>query len=608
MPRESMNIVDENIRKIQELFPSVVKEAKDEQGKNRYSIDSELLAQELSNDLIGEGKERFQMSWPGKRKAIITANSPTDKTLRPLLEKSVNFDTTENIYIEGDNLDALKILRESYLGKVKMIYIDPPYNTGHDFIYEDNFSISDADYKKETNEVDENGYRMRTNPETNGRFHSDWLNMIYPRLRLAKDFLTDDGVIFISIDDNEQANLRKICDEIFGEDNFQFQIAWRRTDNQPNIGQVARVKEYILCFCKNKQKVCFNKLPLTEKALSEYRYQDSKGRFRRAILLDKTRGRYHYNVKTKSGKIIDGPWMKTQEEFERLNSDGLIYWTDSGDELPYGKIYLSDGKGQIPNDFWGIDFGTNQRGSNELNELLGGRFFDFPKPLELIKSLIRIGSNLDSTILDFFSGSATTAHAVMEINAADGGKRKFIMVQVPELCEAESKAFKAGFRNICEIGERRIVKAAEKIQNEQPLVTSHYDFGMRVFAVDSTNFKDISQSPANYTLEGKDDNIKENRSDLDLVFQCLLDLGILLSNPIEKKDFKNGQGTYYSVNNGDLICCFAKNVTEDNIQEMASMKPLYAVFRDSSFFDDSASVNCEQIFKTISPTTELKIL
>ena len=342
---QTANKADENFRKLAAMFPNAVTETitgYDANGKAIVdrAIDKDVLMQEISCTVVDGNEERYQFTWPDKKKSVLLANAPINKTLRPCREESVDFDTTENLYIEGDNLEVLKLLQETYLGKIKMIYIDPPYNTGNDFVYEDDFAQSTDEYLANSGQFDEDGNRMVQNTESNGRFHTDWLNMIYPRLKLAKDLLTDDGVIFISIDDNEVDNLRKTCDEIFGISNFVFQIVWRRTDNQPNIGTIARVKEYILCYAKNINSMSLGRLPLSEKAKNEYRYQDEKGLFRRAILLDKTRGRHYYSVKTKSGNVLNGPWMKTKEDFERLDREGLVYWTSGGDEQPYGKIYL----------------------------------------------------------------------------------------------------------------------------------------------------------------------------------------------------------------------------------------------------------------------------
>lgn len=606
------DLAEENYKKLAALFPDAVTEAKDENGNTVRAIDKDVLMQEINAKVVDDGQERYQFTWPDKRKAVVLANAPIAKTLRFEKEKSVGRDGTpggtdsENIYIEGDNLDALKLLQETYLGKVKMIYIDPPYNTGNDFIYEDDFSQKAEDYADNSGQTDEEGNRLVQNSESNGRFHTDWLNMLYPRLRIAKDLLTEDGVIFISIDDNEQENLKKICDEIFGSQNFVFQIAWRRTDNQPNIGKIARVKEYILCFAKNISSLGLGKLPLTDKAKAEYRYQDEKGLFRRAILLDKTRGRYHYPVTTKSGNILNGPWMKTEEEFRALDSKGAIYWTSGGDEQPYGKIYLSESKGAIPNDFWGIEYGTNQRASLEVEQLFEKRCFDFPKPVSLISALLTLGTEEDSIVIDFFSGSATTAQATMQVNAENRGNRKFILVQLPERCDSKSQAFKEGYKTICDIGEERIRRAGKKIKEE---TGADIDYGFRCFRVDSSNMKDVYYKPSDVKQGELDlftDNIKEDRTPEDLLIQVMLDLGVLLSSKVEEEEIAGKK--VFSVADGYLMACFDRDVTDDVVTAIARKHPLYAVFRDSSFSSDSVAANFEQIFDTYSPQTVRKVL
>ena len=606
---ESVDLTAQNIDKIGALFPNCITETADENGKLKKAINFDILKQMLSDE-VAEGDEAYEFTWVGKKEAIVEANKPIRKTLRPCKEESLNWDSTENLYIEGDNLEVLKLLQESYLGKVKMIYIDPPYNTGSDkFIYTDDFHISKEEYEKEAGYKNEDGeYLVKENLDSNPQFHSVWCSMIYSRLMLARNLLSEDGVIFISIDDNEQDNLKKICGEVFGTDNFVFQISWRRTDNQPNVGNVARVKEYIICYSKSIKKMSFGRLPLSEKAKNEYRYSDEKGQFRRAILLDKTRGRHHYPIKTKSGNILNGPWMKTEEEFNRLNSEGLVYWTSGGDEQPYGKIYLSESKGQIPNDFWGIEFGTNQRASLEVEKLFNKRCFDFPKPVSLISTIIRLGSANNDIILDFFSGSATTAHAVMQLNAEDGGKRKFIMVQIPEPCDEKSEAFKAGYKNICEIGKERIRRAGKKIKEENPNATN-LDTGFRVLKLAETNMTDVYYSPLEINqqmLLEQIDNIKPDRTDLDLLFGCLVDWGIPLNMPYVSE--KIDGFTVHTYNDGDLIACFDKNISENVIKEIAKRQPLRAVFRDSSFADSPSKINVGEIFKMIAPDTSVKVI
>lgn len=610
---QSADGVQVNIERIASLFPDCVTETivgydADDKPILRHKVDFEKLQQNLSSEIISGNEERYQFTWPDKKKAILLANSPINATLRPCRDESADFDNTKNLYIEGDNLDVLKCLKETYLHKVKMIYIDPPYNTGNDFVYEDDFAESTSEYLANSGQFDEQGRRLVTNTESNGRFHTDWLNMIYPRLKVARDLLTDDGVIFISIDDNEVDNLRKVCDELFGEDNFISQISWRRTDNQPNIGCFARVKEYILLYAKSPN-YHLGRLSLTEKAKAEYRYSDAKGLFRRAILLDKTRGRKFYPKVTKLGNTLTGPWMVSEEEFDRMDANGEIYWTENGDGQPYGKIYLSESKGQIPNDFWNIDFGTNQRGSIEVEKLFNHRYFDFPKPVSLLYNLLRIGSERNSIVLDFFSGSSTTAHAVMQLNAEDGGSRKFIMVQLPELTDEKSEAFKSGYKNICEIGKERIRRAGKKIKEDNPLTTQNLDTGFRVLKLDSSNMQDVYYSPADTTqsnIFNLVDNVKEDRIPEDLLFQVMLELGATLDSKIDTTSIEGKQ--IFNVADNYLVACFERDIDDEVVTAIAKMQPQYAVLRDTSMATDSTATNFEQIFKTYAPDTVTKVL
>ena len=607
---QSHDVIGSNTQKIAQLFPNCVTECLGKDGKPELAIDFEKLQAELSNEVITEGEERYQFTWPDKRAAVRLANTPTTMTLRPCREDSVDFDNTQNLYIEGDNLDVLKVLRETYLGKVKMIYIDPPYNTGNDFVYNDDFAQGKDDFEQSSGLFDEEGNQtidpMQRNTESNGRFHTDWLNMIYPRLKVARDLLSDDGVIFISIDDNEVENLRKVCDEIFGENNFISQISWRRTDNQPNIGFFARVKEHILLYSKS---ISFNlgRLPLSEKAKAEYRYSDAKGLFRRSILLHKTRGRKFYPKVTKLGNTLTGPWMVTEEEFDRMDANDEIYWTENGDGQPYGKIYLSESKGQIPNDFWGIEFGTNQRGSLEVEKLFNQRYFDFPKPVSLLSNIVMLGADKDSFILDFFSGSATTAHAVMKLNAEDGGNRKFIMVQLPEKTDEKSEAYKAGYKNICEIGKERIRRAGRKINEELGVRNEKLDIGFRVLKLDSSNMEDVYYTPQEFELQSLfNENVKADRTNEDLLFQVMLDLGIELSAKIESKQIA-GKKVHF-VDDNYLVACFDRDVNESTITEIAKLQPIYFVMRDASAANDNVIDNFEQIFKHYSPDTNCRII
>ena len=540
-----------------------------------------------------------------------------------------------------------------------MIYIAPPYNTGNDFVYHDDFHRTQAEEDLEAGNVDELGNRFVKNTETNGKFHSDWCSMIYPRLQLAHSLLSEDGVIFISMDDNEIENLRKLCDEIFGEENFIAQICWRRTDNQLNIGYFAKVKEYILLYSKTRN-FTLGRLPLSEKAKAEYRYSDEKGLFRRSILLHKTRGRRFYPKVTKLGNTLNGPWMVSEEEFDKMDKNGEIYWTENGDGQPYGKIYLSKSKGQIPNDFWGIEFGTNQRGSLEVEKLFGKRYFDFPKPVSLIQNICKLGSDKDSIILDFFSGSATTAQAVMQLNAEDGGHRKFILVQLPEETDVNSEAYKAGYKNICEIGEERIRRAGKKIKEElqgaalvavrngkssqgdlfdqgnqqtdghegRTLQADDLDTGFRVFRVDSSNMKDVYFAPKDLEPQQLDlfaDNVKEDRTELDLLYGCMVDWGVPLSLPLSEETIDVADGhtmatddgtiadghkgrtlqadgngvTVYTVNDGDLVACFGKPITDNVVKAMADKAPLRVLFRDSCFEKDEQKINIFEQFKQL---------
>jgi adenine-specific DNA-methyltransferase len=631
-----------NIEKIAALFPHAITETKDENGNIKKAIDFDLLKQSLSDILVEDNDERYRLDWPGKKESLLKANTPVFKTLRPVREESVNFDNTENLYIEGDNFEVLKILQESYLNKVKMIYIDPPYNTGNDFIYSDKFAQSKEEYEEELGVMNEEGGKLFKNTDTNGRFHSDWLSMMYERLIVARDLLKDDGVIFISIDDNEVHNLRKICDEIFGEDNFITEIAWRRSDNQANIGNFAKVKEYIICYCKSLLYFELNKMPLSEKARNEYRYQDKKGKFRRSILLDKTRGRHTYNVKTKSGNTLNGPWMIKKDAFMELDANDAIYWTSGGLEQPYGKIYLHESKGQIPNDFWGIEFGTNQRGSLEVEALFNKRHFDFPKPVSLIKTMVTLGSTNQDIILDFFSGSATTAHAVMQLNTEDGGNRKHIMVQLPEKTDETSEAYKAGYKTIAKIGRERIIRAGNKIKeeflakyqseldklnkdNKMDLDSNlsaqkkeledkiqhikNLDTGFRLYKTDTTNMKDVFYHPNSLKqeeLKFSESNIKDDRTPEDLLTQVILDLGLELNLPIEKKEIY-GNNVYF-VQTNSLVACFDDNIDFRIVDDIADLKPLKAVFKDASFTDDKDRINLTERFKRLSPETIIKVL
>lgn len=628
----SVNKVDENVAKIGELFPNCVTERKNDKGEVEYAIDFDMLKQELSDVVVEGNEERYQFTWPDKKKSILLANAPISKTLRPCREESVDFDNTENLYIEGDNLDVLKLLQETYLGKIKMIYIDPPYNTGNDFVYSDNFSVESGVWRVESGDFDEDGNRLVKNLDSNGRFHTDWLNMIYPRLKLAKDLLRDDGVIFISIDDREQENLKKVCNEIFGASNCIGVGQWRRVEGKPGKAvTMARTSEFVLIYAKSFDNFVIGTLPLSEEGLKEFRYSDEKGKFRRGQIFYPNRGIHHYSVVSPYGNTITGDFTVKKEVFEKYNEDNKIYWAEQGDHTPYLKIYLSEFEGVTPTNTFGKEYGSSQSAVKEFKQIFqtANVVFDNPKPTKLLKRLLMIGNlGTDSIVLDFFSGSATTAHAVMQLNAEDGGHRKFIMVQLPEETDEKSEAYKAGYKNICEIGKERIRRAGANIihnsqcimHNEKCTMTecdnyelciknSALDCGFRVLKLDSTNMKDVYYNPAEYEMsffETLADNIKEDRTPEDLLFQVMLDLGVLLSSKIEETII-NGKKVF-NVADGFLYACFDSNITEDVIEAIAKKEPYYFVMRDSSMANDSVATNFDQIFATYSPSTVRKVL
>ena len=622
LPKCSKNIVNENIEKIRSLFPNAVTETEGEDGKIRLGVDFDVLRQELSNAVIEEGKRRYQMTWPGKRATAFFANEPTDKVLRPIPEKSLDFDKTKNVYIEGDNLEVLKILREAYLGKVKMIYIDPPYNTGNDFVYHDDFKKSGEEYLEETGQVDEEGNRLQANPESNGRFHTDWLNMIYSRLILAKDFLTEDGVIFISIGENEVGNLRKVCDEVFGQDNYVATFPWRKRTAKSDVPfGVSQDYDWILAFARSGSF----KASIEGKTRTYYETPDFPNRPWRTHDLTTQRtaserpNSYFTIVNPKNGEQYpcnpNRTWCVTKETFKQYYEQGRIVFPGDYDFLkiskPVLRYFKDDDMKKAGDDFGKVavstllpsTVGLSSDGTKEVTDLFGAKVFSYPKPSSLIRYLISVSTNPDSIVMDFFSGSASSAQAVMEQNALDNGHRQFIMVQLEEECEENSEAFKAGYKTICEIGEERIRRAGQKIVKENPLLQEQYDLGFRVFKVDSNNFKDVSETPAEMSLIDKDINIKEDRTSLDLLFQSMITSGLPLSAKIEKKEFKNGKGSFYLVNDTDMAACFENNISVENMEQIANCKPAFAIFKDGCFANDSDCTNCYEIFKTLSPST-----
>ena len=615
----SVNKVDENIAKIGAMFPNCLTERKNENGEVEYAIDFDILKQELSSVIVEGNEERYQFTWPDKKKSILLANAPIAKTLRPCREESVDFDTTENLYIEGDNLDVLKLLQETYLGKIKLIYIDPPYNTGNDFVYNDDFVESTEAYLTSSGQFDAEGNRLVENPESNGRFHTDWLNMIYPRLKIAKDLLREDGVIFISIDDNEKDNMKKVCDEIFGASNFFSCVSWHRNYASANDSKTfSNVIDYLLIYQKSSLFVR-NLLPRTEKQNALYKYDsnDGKGRWRSDNLSVRTySANYDYPITNPNTGVVYNPpsgrsWITNKDTMQKWIQENRVFFGQKGDGAPQLKRYLSEVQdGVVPTTYWSYDdCGHNDEARKEVKELFEKPPFDSPKPTRLLKQVIRIATDKDDLILDFFSGSATTAHAILQYNAEDGGNRKFIMVQLPEETDAKSEAYKAGYKNICEIGKERIRRAGKKIKDESPLTTQNLDTGFRVLKLDSSNMKDVYYTPADYEISMFDtlaDNIKEDRTPEDLLFQVMLDLGVLLSSKIEETTIAGKK--VFNVADGFLMACFDENVSEETITAVAKKQPYYFVMRDSSLASDSVATNFDQIFATYSPDTVRKVL
>ena len=652
---ESPDMTAQNIDRIAALFPNCITEMLDDEHSTpekkvyKRAVNFELLKQMLSPDVV-DGDEAYEFTWVGKKAAIVEANKPIRKTLRPCVAESKDWDTTENLYIEGDNLEVLKLLQESYLGKVKMIYIDPPYNTGNDFIYADDFMRSQEEENEQMGMYDEDENRLFKNTDTNGRFHSDWCSMIYSRLMLARNLLTDDGVIFISIDDGEVATLRKICDEIFCSENFVAEFIWKSRQNKDNrnITGVSIDHEYILCYSKKKG---IRVIKGSERKIDQYKNPDNdpRGLWTSAnmvgLLPADQRPNCHYDlINPETGVNYGKPdmgWRYDRNTMNKLISENRIIWPDLPTGRPRRKAFLSEISETLPgySSIVGSDVFT-RNATSELSALFNHRYFDFPKPSVLIKEFIKQAADEDSTVLDFFSGSATTAHAVMQLNAEDGGHRKFIMVQLPEPCDEASEAYKAGYKNICEIGKERIRRAGDKIKQallndgiairkmteykatqgnlegfsygewmEAPEViqakekmASSLDVGFRVLKLDDTNMKDVYYAPDDYDqgmLAGLESNIKDDRTDLDLLFGCLIDWGLPLSLPYKSEQL--GGCTVHTYNDGDLIACFDANIPESVVKEIAQRRPLRAVFRDSGFASSPEKINVFEIFKLYMP-------
>jgi adenine-specific DNA-methyltransferase len=630
---ETPDLTQQNIDRIAELFPSAITETKDENGKLKRAINFSILKQLLSDEVV-DGEECYEFTWVGKKQSIIEGNRPIRKTLRPAKEESKNWDTTENLYIEGDNLEVLKLLQNSYMNSIKMIYIDPPYNTGNDFIYRDDFKVSREEYEDEIGVYDEDDNRLFKNTETNGRFHSDWCSMMYPRLQLARNLLSDDGVIFISIDDNEVDNLRKICDEVFGESNFVQDFVWQRAFSPKNDSRYAsNDHDYVLCYAKLITSFSMGRLERTAEANDRYKNLDNdpRGVWISDNLTVKTySANYDYPITVPSGRIVfptNGRcWMLTKDRFKELVADNRVWFGENGDNVPRLKRFLHELK------FEGMtasslmlyrDVGHSQEGRQELKKLFEDKgYFDGPKPVRLLRRLLTL-ANLqeDAIILDFFSGSSTTAHAVMQLNAEDGGNRKFIMVQLPEETDEKSEAFKAGYKNICEIGKERIRRAGKKIEEELESKSNKGDLfdddkevktvdtGFRVLKVDDTNMKDVYYSAGEYSqqmLLNLESNIKDDRNDMDLLYGVLLDWGVPLSLPHTTETIE-GKKVHF-VNEDNLVACFEESVSEAVVREIAKRKPERVVFRDSSFSSSPEKINVTEIFKTLSPDTSVKVI
>ena len=637
MKFESPDMTAQNIDRIAALFPNCVTEMLDEERSTeenkvyKRAVNFEMLKQMLSPDVV-DGDEAYEFTWVGKKAAIVEANKPIRKTLRPVLEDetipsgadsegkpycssgSKDWNTTENLYIEGDNLEVLKLLQESYLGKVKMIYIDPPYNTGNDFIYADDFMRSQEEENEQMGLYDEDENRLFKNTDTNGRFHSDWCSMIYSRLMLARNLLTDDGVIFISIDDNEQENLKKCCDEVFGGQNFVAQLVWERAYAPKNDARfISNSHDYVLMYARNLSNFVIGRLPRTEEANARYQNPDNdpRGVWKPSDLSVKTyNAACDYPITTPSGRVIEPPagrcWSLSQNAFLERLQDNRIYFGADGNSVPCIKRFLTELKydGMAPTSIMFYkDVGHSQEGAKEVTKLLDAGAFDGPKPVRLLTRLLTL-ANLkdDSIVMDFFSGSATTAHAVMQMNADKGSHIKYVMVQLPEVCDEEGTAYKAGFPTICEIGKERIRRAGDKIKSESPMTTQELDIGFRVLKLDDTNMKDVYYAPDDYDqgmLAAMESNIKDDRTDLDLLFGCLIDWGLPLSLPYKSE--KIDGCTVHTYNDGDLIACFDENIPESVVKEIAQRRPLRAVFRDSGFASSPEKINVFEIFKLYMP-------
>jgi adenine-specific DNA-methyltransferase len=636
---QTRDLTSVNLDHLSKFLPGCIVETRHSDGTLKRAIDFDLLRQELSLDIVEGPQERYRLDWPGKREALALANAPIRKTLRPCKEESVEFDSTQNLYIEGDNLDALKLLQETYLGKVKMIYIDPPYNTGNDFIYEDDFTMDQHEYELGSGTENEQGEKLiaeerwKQNSSSNGRFHSDWLSMIYARLKLARNLLKDNGVIFISIDDGEVGNLRKVSDEVFGANNFIANVIWEKKYTRANDAIFfSDNHDHLLCYCKDKNKTVLKQLPRNEKQLEAYSNPDNhpKGSWKATPLHAKS-GTNRNSYRFKNGV----EWSPPKGTFRRFNDASMkamddgneIWFGKDGSQTPSRKSFLCEVKsGVTPVTIWPYsEVGHNHEANNQLKQLGLGGLFDNPKPFNLVMRQLVLASDTDSIILDFFSGSATTAHAVMQLNAEDGGKRRHIMVQLPEPCDEKSEAFNTGYKTIAEIGKERIRRAGKKIMQEwqakkassaehlkletENSDASPPDIGFRVLKIDSSNMADVYYQPDELTQDGlalQVDNLKQGRKPEDLLFQVLLDWGVDLALPITEETILKHR--VFFVADNALAACFDTGLDEAFVKELAKRQPLRAVFRDSGYASDAVKINFEQIFKALSPHTDLKTL
>ena len=636
MRMETPDLTAANVEKIGELFPNCVTETTDENGKLKKAINFDLLRQMLSGDVV-EGDEAYDFTWVGKKASIVEANRPIRKTLRPCKSESIAWDTTENLYIEGDNLEVLKLLQESYLGQVKMVYIDPPYNTGSDLVYRDSFSVSSEAYDESVGVYDEEDNKLFKNTDTNGRFHSDWCSMIYPRLMLARNLLRDDGIIFISIDDNEQENLKKICDEVFGASNFLGTFIVNSTPNARDYGHIGKMHEYCMFYAKNANKATTNLLPEVNKT---FKYSDKKGGYNIHPLynsneafhkgnrpnlyypfylyLDEAIGNNFYNIglekrdgaieiyppkSVKNGVQFVWRWGK-EKAIKNMNDEIIGYETSPGEYRIVQKMRHSE---KLIRSILSDTKYSSRRGTAEVEELLEGKIFSFPKPLALLYDFCKVGLDEDDIVLDFFSGSGTTAEAIFKLNAEDGGRRKFILVQIPEKVDEASEAYKAGYKTICDIGKERIKRAGKRIKEET--MSDDIDTGFRVLKADDGNMNDVYYAAGDYTqdmLSLMETNVKSDRTDLDLLFGCLLEWGLPLSRPYTSEQIDGC--TVHTYNDGDLIACFDENISDSVVKEIAKRQPLRAVFRDGSFKDSPSKINVGEVFKMLAPDTRVKVI